>query len=539
MTDHRPKAYSYLRFSTPEQQQGDSFRRQTEMAEEYARREGLDLDASLTLHDKGVSAYRGKNADVGALKEFRRAVEAGDVAPGSFLLVENLDRLSRQEPWDALGPIQEIINAGITVVTLSDDKEYNRETLLGGMQGMMALMGMLMSFMRANEESAQKARRLRSAWGEKRKQASDSGKVLTKASPGWIEYDDEEESFRLIEDRAAIVRRIYEDTLAGEGQHAIAKALNREGVPTFGRSKQWHRSYVRKLLKDSSMAPAAVGTFVPHTLVQEDGKKRREPLEDQAVEGYYPAAVPEELWEDVQALQEGTAKGSTGGNAEAFNIFGSLAVCGRCGGTTTHVNKGQRRGSHGRYLVCAAAKSGAGCEYRSVPYHEVEEAFLKGAKKLLRHPPSGVADEGHADAELANLATNIDVAQERRDRVLDEIEARGSSPALRARLEQREQELEESREQRKALLQQQERTRPGMVARRVERLREALAEKELDRAKVNNRLRRVFKAVTVDRGAGILGFEWQQGGESQLRFREGEYEHYFGNDADGDDEAVA
>ena len=36
-----PRAYSYIRFSTPEQLQGDSFRRQTAMAEKYARDRGL------------------------------------------------------------------------------------------------------------------------------------------------------------------------------------------------------------------------------------------------------------------------------------------------------------------------------------------------------------------------------------------------------------------------------------------------------------------------------------------------------------------
>lgn len=44
------KAYSYLRFSTPEQMKGDSFRRQREMAEAYARTHGYELDTSLTFH---------------------------------------------------------------------------------------------------------------------------------------------------------------------------------------------------------------------------------------------------------------------------------------------------------------------------------------------------------------------------------------------------------------------------------------------------------------------------------------------------------
>jgi hypothetical protein len=58
--EQRPKAYSYTRFSSPEQAQGDSLRRQTEAARAYAAKHKLDLDEELTFHDPGMSAYRGK-----------------------------------------------------------------------------------------------------------------------------------------------------------------------------------------------------------------------------------------------------------------------------------------------------------------------------------------------------------------------------------------------------------------------------------------------------------------------------------------------
>ncbi len=57
---NRTKAYSYLRFSTPEQMQGDSFRRQTQLAQSYAERHGLVLDEQLAFEDLGMSAYKGK-----------------------------------------------------------------------------------------------------------------------------------------------------------------------------------------------------------------------------------------------------------------------------------------------------------------------------------------------------------------------------------------------------------------------------------------------------------------------------------------------
>src|SRR5690242_5442124 len=104
------KAYSYLRFSTPEQMQGDSFRRQTALAQDYATRHGLEIDEELSLKDLGVSAFRGRNARAGALGAFLRAADDGIVPEGSYLLVESLDRVTRQDPWDALPLFQQIIN---------------------------------------------------------------------------------------------------------------------------------------------------------------------------------------------------------------------------------------------------------------------------------------------------------------------------------------------------------------------------------------------------------------------------------------------
>ena len=61
----KAKAYSYVRFSTPEQLKGDSRRRQLQLSEDYAREHDLDL-AEESFQDLGVSAFKGKNAKEGA-----------------------------------------------------------------------------------------------------------------------------------------------------------------------------------------------------------------------------------------------------------------------------------------------------------------------------------------------------------------------------------------------------------------------------------------------------------------------------------------
>ena len=79
-----PRAYSYVRFSTPAQAHGDSHARQTDKAAQYAAERGLTLDTELKLTDLGVSGYRSKNAKTGALGAFLKAVEDKHGAKGQL-----------------------------------------------------------------------------------------------------------------------------------------------------------------------------------------------------------------------------------------------------------------------------------------------------------------------------------------------------------------------------------------------------------------------------------------------------------------------
>ena len=117
-----------MRFSTPEQARGESFRRQIELARAYAAKHGLHLDES--FRDEGVSAFKGRHRDErAALGAFLSRVESGDVAKGSYLLVESLDRLSREEVVDALELFLGLTRNGIVIVTLADQRVYSRASL--------------------------------------------------------------------------------------------------------------------------------------------------------------------------------------------------------------------------------------------------------------------------------------------------------------------------------------------------------------------------------------------------------------------------
>ncbi|WP_081070768.1 recombinase family protein [Burkholderia anthina] len=494
------RAYSYLRFSTPEQLKGDSYRRQTTMALEYAARHGLALDQDLTFEDLGVSAYRGANAEAGRLGEFLEAVRVGLVPRGSYLLVEALDRLSRLVPRKAVRVLEDIVEEGITVVTLNDGREYTSENLDADPTSLLIA---IVLFMRANEESATKSRRLKAAWEGKRQNIDD--RPLTAVTPAWVTLNEATGKLELIPDRAAIVRRIFDMYVSGVGYASIAETFNREGIACFGRAQHWHRTYVRKILTND----AVVGTFTPHRIVHEGGKKVRVPLEK--VPGYFPAVIPEEVFARAQA-QLGPAPKHRG--AVVSNIIAGLARCPLCGSTMTRVTKGSGPKGGKPKLICTKAKAGAGCQYHAVPLENVETAIVENASFIAGTVPSG--REG--------LDTDLDMAEVRIAATQDEIEnllqalAAAPSTAIAERVRDLELSLDALRTERDILADQLVAANGPLLGKRVEDLRATLEADPMDRAKSNAALRLLLSSVTVDYERGKLMLEWKHGGETEVVF---------------------
>ena len=120
-------AHIYARYSTGTQAKGTSLRRQISNAEAFAAEQGWTI--ADIIADEGVSAYRGKNLAQGGLGRFFNAVKTGKVAPGSVLIVESLDRLSRNTVPAQMSLLLDIIRAGVEVVTLVDQKHFTCATV--------------------------------------------------------------------------------------------------------------------------------------------------------------------------------------------------------------------------------------------------------------------------------------------------------------------------------------------------------------------------------------------------------------------------
>jgi DNA invertase Pin-like site-specific DNA recombinase len=462
--------------STPDQEKGHGLTRQLSKAEEWCVRQGIALDSELRFSDRGVSAFRGLNAQVGQLRAFLRAIEDGQILQGDFLLVENVDRLSRQTPRKALRTLEEIVEHGVSVVTLDDGKIYDESAI----DAPMGLMWLVVSSARAHDESLRKSERLRKAWISKREHAAT--KPLTARVPAWLRLN-EDRTFFIIKDRAAVVRRIFEMTAEGTGLNRIAQVLNRENIPTFGKAKFWQRSYIQKLVDN----PAVIGTLTPHSIEWEkndNGNLRKVRRPHDTIEQYYPDVVAKDLYRRVRAMRERHAPATR--TATVQNVLAGLAVCERCKGSMTRVSKGSRKRAGKPYLVCAKAKAGAGCTYEAVRQELVEDALRKALPRL--RPLSG-KERAKALAEIEELQLELAMVSDRIGNITHEMSIQPSE-ALRtklAELEEEEQAVEE------ILRRLQERTKPNVLLSK-DQLKHAIT---MEAQELNALLRQVLRHVEL------------------------------------------
>ena len=138
-------AYSYIRFSSPEQKNSDSRRRQWDACEAFCKENSLVLEKSRRFYDEGISGFRGKHRTEGALGKFLELVEKKRVPPGSILIVEAFDRLSREDVLTAFNMFTSLLKNGIDVVTLVDRQWYSKDTMNQNMGQLYMSVGALWS----------------------------------------------------------------------------------------------------------------------------------------------------------------------------------------------------------------------------------------------------------------------------------------------------------------------------------------------------------------------------------------------------------
>ena len=391
----KTKAYSYLRISNDQQKVGDGIRRQMEASKTYAIQHGYDLVE--TMSDIGISAFKGKNITEGALGVFIAAIDSGNIEAGSVLLVESLDRLSRDSVLIAFNQFTSILQKDIGIVTLIDNQHYTAESVSENIGQLFTSLGVMV---RANEESVIKSKRISAAW--KRKREDIGVRKLTRNVPAWLKLSADRQEIQIIESKAATVRLIYDWSVNGQGLFTITRHLNEniDKYPPITTAKKWNQSFVAKILKN----PAVYGVFQPHSRVNGKQEAVGDPIED-----YFPTIISQDTFNLAQSRAEGRSVKSAGRKGEAFsNLFTGLIKCGTCGGSCLLRSKYSKAKGGYKYLRCTNSLEKAGCTAPAWRYDELEAAFVRFVREVKFADVFLGSDSGSKITKLeAHKATSI------------------------------------------------------------------------------------------------------------------------------------
>ena len=230
---------------------------------------------------------------------------------------------------------------------------------------------------------------------------------------------------RLLVDKRVehIVKRIYQECIAGKTAAQIARRLNDEGIVSPAKYKQdrgalyngrtvenapiWTATTVLRILKDERYTGKMI-TGKRVSVGINTGKMRALPKEQWVVvEGTHEAIISQQEFDAAAASRESRTK--TVNRNTAGNRANNLFVCGHCG------RKLQKTSGHVKYLFCLKAGVFADSPCRSVhePIHTLHDYVLKTVNslaQLLLERIEKIAPEYRSETlEIENAIRNTDM----------------------------------------------------------------------------------------------------------------------------------
>lgn len=388
----KPRLFSYVRFSSGKQSTGQSVERQLETAQRIANQYDLELD-TLSFKDLGVSAFKGKNAAQGNLREFIDQI--GKRVPyGSWLVVENLDRLSRDDVLSALDILKEILRSGITVVTGMDSKVYTHESLS---TSMMDLILSIMLFSRAHEESLTKKNRVesqaRSLIHKNLNREPGTPAFAIESVGGNVWWSSQQNGLIIPHpDYYIVAQKIIEMKWDGYSPGEIQRYLNERYTPPTkdkkGTKTKWGMNLIRGFLNPTTLGRKEFvldkrdqnGQLVKKKCVDSDGKEYFENQKETfVIEDYYPALLTETDYFTLANLDKVRSATRNSAKSDSLNEIGLLSGIGvlRCGKCGLPMTKNSAAKSRYRYVCTSKNTHGKSCGNAGFTGQPLEHVILQ------------------------------------------------------------------------------------------------------------------------------------------------------------------
>lgn len=481
-------AVAYVRWSTSDQTRGDAERRQTDLAQKMCNANSWQL--SEIIVERGKSAFKGRNRlSTSELGKLEARAAAGELQ-GKVLIVENVDRLSRQEPIEGLNLLQNLTNAGVIVAESATGHVFDADSVRENWQKL------LVPFLRLGlgyEESLKKGKRVAAAYEATvaRGYRTKNGLADLRFSPSWIERD-EVGDYSVNEMRAEVVRLIYQRCVDGYGLRSICAELNRDLARTRWQKGDWNQANVREILRNRQ-------TLGEYQVTERNEANFTRPT-GKWIKGGFPAIIEPELWHRAQAALD--ARRSTGGKHRGMvNLLQGFTYCGainhgeRCGSRMI-ISQTSRTEPRKARLRCARNHRAAGCSSRA-SYHY--ERLLNGILDEVLHLALPAERQNSSiHQEIATLELEITAAIDNADLLRNDW-LRTKSPTMRRGIDATERQIEEMESKLEKLKHEArliDAKRPPRVAADVVRkLRDRIHHDEDARRKIHSALREMITAI--------------------------------------------
>jgi site-specific DNA recombinase len=413
----------YARVSTEAQEARGTIGSQLAALRSRVAAEGDELVAEFC--DEG---YSGARLDRPGLDGLRDAAEAG-LLDGVWCL--SPDRLARVYAYQVI-VLDELARLGVAVrfadaPALDDDPQAR---LLTQVQGVIA-----------EYERAKIAERYRRGklW------RSRSGEVISWKPPyGYRRIPRSAAGpahLAVIEPEAAVVRRIFDDYVAGgHSMRELTRRLNADGVASPTGKPVWGVSTLGRLLRNEAYVGRVYYNrteLVPTTGPGRRPTRQRPRARDEWVQIAVPAIVPDDVFEAAQRVSRDNAQWSPRRAAPSQWILRGLVKCGTCGvGVNCHKMRG-RNGTWHRYYYCRNHDPlRAGGEQRRCPERNIRSDALDGfvfdqVRQALLRPQvlltgehavavrAPAPDDQLLTAQLSRLDHKAEAAQAEHRRLVD------------------------------------------------------------------------------------------------------------------------
>ncbi len=320
--DMRPKRVAaYCRVSTDREEQEHSFETQKAMYTEM-------IMMKPTWQMAGIYADEGITGTVAKKRPgFMKMIEDCRKGKIDMIVTKSVSRFSRNN-LDCLMYVRELKQLGIPII-------FEKE----GINTIQVSSELLLTLFGALSQAESESISMNVKLGIRQSLKNGNVRFSYKTFLGYRKGADGQPE--IVPEQADIVRRIYNDFLAGATYLEIAKRLTEEHVPTMGGGNRWFSERIKSILKNEKYKGDALlqKTYITDP-ISKRVKKNNGELPMYYVENSHPAIIERRVFDKVQeeiARRAGKKKvKQTGTKTELGRYSGKYALtellyCGECG----------------------------------------------------------------------------------------------------------------------------------------------------------------------------------------------------------------